>query len=100
MLKREDILSMVPGRELDALVAEKVIGRRSSWTPYFPSIDIADGWEVIEKMKKRNWRIALNFEDDKWTALFYWDPNKQACEAVAGTAPEAICKAALLAVME
>lgn len=60
------------------------------------SEDISAAWEVITKMKEKNWWIALNAEDKEWNAMFYWDPHQQAYECDAETAPEAICKAALL----
>ncbi|MEW8987785.1 MAG: hypothetical protein AB2401_12450, partial [Bacillus sp. (in: firmicutes)] len=64
------------------------------------STDISAAWEVVKKLKEDNWCIALNSDYEIWSALFYWDPHKQAYECEADEAPEAICKAALLAVLE
>lgn len=119
-LTREQILAMEPGRELDSLVAEKVmhivaeqdekfkmdgyrVGKR--WYSYIPfySTDISVvAWEVVEKMKSNNWNFVLSDDlyQDRWVATFYWDPNQTPIEAESNSAPEAICKAALLAVME
>lgn len=128
-MTRDEVLAMKPGRELDALVAEKVMGWRKKTFPgggggytawvdengkalklisnftmieacrrcdYFrPSIDIAAAWEVVEKM-------AQEYDVSVWS-----DRNgKWACEINCvivddcDTAHEAICKAALLAVMD
>lgn len=123
-LTREKILSMPAGRELDALVAEKVMGwkqcsmegvriktcygkppefGRNDGRVRIPgySTDISAAWEVVEKVKQMNWFFILsdNLFPDKWEASLFWDPNGTMIEARAETAPEAICKASLLAVM-
>lgn len=132
-MTREEILAMKPGRELDALVAEKVMG----WTNFSPidpdcdygvgvngyrrnyakspdgqekpfpfySTDMSATWEVFEKIK----------EEGAWVEVA-WNPKKKHYRCLIGaepieglqtvdlsgtnTAAEAICKAALLAVME
>lgn len=109
---------MKSGRELDALVAEKVMG----WTgikPYLKSVgqhefltyvgwfqedglpkveiphystDIAEAWKVVEKFKgDRDIRIDSDFDGGYWV---YPSPvfNKP---IHAKTAPHAICLAAL-----
>jgi hypothetical protein len=79
-MTRDEILNMPAGREMDALVAEKVFGRKtawfsgpggpvitggtmakvSTWTPIKPySTDIAAAWEVVEKMISNGWRFYL-----------------------------------------
>lgn len=121
-MTREEIEAMEPGRELDRLIRIHLFGDiDESWVwkewwgehwitdnkevatwfelPKY-STDISAAWEVITKMKERNWWIALNAEYKEWNAMFYWDPHQQAYECGAETAPEAICKAALLAVLE
>jgi hypothetical protein len=131
-MTRDDVLAMQPGRELDALVAEKVMGWAELWTdsknymayppceqkftigeaerhPVWPySTDIAAAWEVVEKIKHMNLYIATHVPaDGRITCIVDDDINGElTCDevkeyqVVADTAPEAICKAALLAVME
>jgi len=100
---------MKPGRELDALVAEKVMG----WAPEYPggwlhpprnhpnrkkyldhdgcsvlqpySTDIAAAWEVVEKIE---YNLEL-IEDEEWIASFF------GVRAFGKSAPHAICLAAL-----
>jgi len=117
---------MNAGRELDALIAEKVMGWHNNeanpsqpgmWgindyredgtpvlMPDFPaySEDIAAAWEVVEKIKRNGFK--LQFDYDTWIA--YWSHEDFLCgseEALepfgrADTAPHAICLAALKAV--
>lgn len=121
LVLREQILGMKAGRELDAHVAEKIMNWRKDRKPggywYAPnqpnlgrhsppqySTDIAAAWEVVEHMQSKaddwdflyfgpatgenNWRgWHCNFLDDRTLAF-------------GDTMPEAICKAALLAVLE
>lgn len=108
------------GRELDALIAEKVMGLTVEWwngevysitveegherssshvLPY--SDNIAAAWEVVEKLDNRNvvakemgvLRFTINRYDDGYTARFF------SVGATADTAPLAICLAALQAVL-
>jgi len=122
-MTRDEILNMPEGRELDALVAEKVMGcdtKQFIWKRYGKpdaiqdceyggpcnySTDIAAAWQVVEKMEHDDWwweaaNVVPNSDpivyEFKWThrgviKAFY------ACE---DTIPLAICRAALLAVME
>ncbi|SDJ62085.1 BC1872 family protein [Paenibacillus naphthalenovorans] len=116
-LSREEILAMPSGRELDALVAEKVMGwnvkfmgdilwgwmysetERNRWynVPKF-SADISAAWKAVEKMKRNDWVFVINSISEEWTALFYLDRIHEH-EVTCNSAPEAICKAALLAIM-
>lgn len=124
-MTREDILAMVPGPELDRLVATEVKGI----TPYIDSegsfhnlyyveskkayrlipkysTDIAAAWEVVERINHhiieiskrekirgyvtyRVWVFtrSLEYPDECWDRLVQVEGK---------TAPEAICKAALL----
>lgn len=104
-------------RELDALVAEKVMGLGSQWTvqqqpdgtfvptgevwyecPEF-STDIAAAWQVVEWMRKWHDRglifkvFPVGFQFD-YSAVFQSRDNEQ-WDAQAETAPLAICLAAL-----
>lgn len=106
---------MESGRELDALVAEKVMGLKqiltpggievgwsisskigaSSLKPY--STDIAAAWKVVEKLNLLDKNCLLH-DEGKWSVC----PFDGAATIYAGidaeTAPHAICLAALKAV--
>ena len=112
-MKRDEILNMPAGQEMDALVLERVLrkavlrepGGRPHFltTPY--SSDIGSAWEVVEKLKT----------DGKWLSIsthLIGTNNQWCCEysdnslqsevnvTMADTAPLAICRASLLAIME
>jgi len=107
-LTREQILAMPAGRELDALVRKHVFGwsligdgRSKSPDGYqirsIPdySTDIAAAWEVAEKFETIE---VKRFHTDK--GLWFCEIKEKIWHRSYGaTAPEAICKAALLAVM-
>ena len=98
---------MEAGRELDALIAEKVMddmlaGIRLDGSPMFDDIphystQIADAWLVVEKLGKSfdvsRCRKFQEIEAWFWEASFHNGPDAQA-----DTAPLAICLAALKAV--
>lgn len=107
-------MDLKPGRELDALVAEKVMGEDLSplgtlhgrEIPYVPphySTDIAAAWQVMEHItaQKRDdfgW-FDLRFVNDRWKATFITGAYYEARDHIeAPTAPHAICLAALKAV--
>jgi hypothetical protein len=128
-MPRDEVLGLKPGRELDALIAEKVMGFRCvvdkgngnvSWIAYgvygethtppmawkkwnykVPpySTDIAAAWEVVEKMSEQWPQYQLAKIEDGWSVMWGFDGYGWP-EATGKTAPEAICKAALLAVMD
>jgi hypothetical protein len=103
---------MTPGRELDALVAEKVMGCLSGvsvlddgrhclwinrhWVDLLPySTDIAAAWEVVEKLTRSGWYFELRAPN--YLASFFRGIDSH-CESIeAPTAPHAICLAALKA---
>lgn len=109
---------MKAGRELDALIAEKVFGLKIEWEHYAAgsrpmvieedvrgnkmaphySTQIADAWLVVEKMKTNNYCFTLyDAYDPEWAALF--SPRDAELNlAEAATAPLAICLSALKAV--
>ncbi|WP_245856106.1 BC1872 family protein [Paenibacillus rigui] len=105
---------MDSGPELDKLVAEKVMGWTSiaklRWkdpkgvTNFVPdySTDISAAWEVVEKMSrgKTDCSFVLQFHFERYYAKFGEVPidNKRWNSYL--TAPEAICKAALLSTLE
>jgi hypothetical protein len=76
-------------RELDALVAEKIIGVRNEPVPPYAT-DIAAAWMVVETI-----RGAIYLERDHTSWLVLIDARY---EATAATASRAICLAALKAV--
>jgi hypothetical protein len=122
-LTREQIMSMEPGRELDALVAEKVMG----WIKYIqldvswwsdsdylnddgidlmvcdfkPSTNLQQAFEVVEKMRERGWyEIRISILQDVVAISMWQDDNTCRIEAEAETIPLAICRASLLAIIE
>lgn len=128
-MTRIEIFQMEAGREMDALVAEKVMGwiekkypmgRALYWTDsdghsqracieaWNPSTNISAAWEVIEKIEggQREMLCNLIHKGFGFTSLI-WEAELRECRgnhkyyiADATTAPLAICRAALLAVME
>ena len=109
---------MEAGRELDALVAEKIMGLGQYHTPEthyevigcgagcsfcIPppySTDIAAAWQVVEKLSMsgfwiiKSCRVSAPGKDD-WIE---WDVMYQNQRAIADALPFAICLAALNAV--
>lgn len=97
------------GRELDALVAEKVMndipGKALGSRHY--STDMAAAWEVVTWLQAKGWAVWIGNEgeDGTWTCLA-GPPNPNVIlpevtaeiETDADTAPLAICLAALKAV--
>lgn len=115
-LTRERILAMQPGRELNALVSERVIGTDNYPFPY--SSFIAAAWVVVEKLIESGWTVHVtrNTAEDvremkdvtciglaececlrsKAKAKF----GRQQVKTFADGAPHAICLAALLTTLE
>lgn len=113
MYNREEILAIPAGRELDHLVAMHVMGYEwkyddqwrlwgwqkgaDNWANHFsPSTDIAAAWEVVEKQYFPEVKKGYRGLDGiwMWCACFNgeWIMGK--------SAPEAICKAALLSLLK
>lgn len=123
-MKRDEELALAPGRKLDALVAEKVMGWRprvdfdviddlpcgvARYEPFSmdvrtfaPSSEIAAAFEVAEKMRESHLyvdvRTCSNFYE-VWVTLPPFQPGiPRTTETVTLTSlPLAICRAALLA---
>ena len=76
---------------------------RQEWTPRY-SQDIAAAWQVVEKLLADGFGVYLTRHDDsnEWNCTIGRGDkiNGEIAEAVATTAPVAICRAALLAVAE
>jgi hypothetical protein len=63
------------------------------------STHISAAWQVVEKMQANDWAVIIdNMKDSlgNWQVQFEKNENAKSCEA--GTAPHAICLAALKAV--
>jgi hypothetical protein len=113
---------MDAGRELDALIAEKVMGWNMSPAPFgttqdvyqcwhqenrplmtihmwTPSTDITAAWEVIEKMKDKGWGyIFVNGPTETSTNFWFYKTDDENHTASSMNEPHAICLAALKAV--
>lgn len=117
LMTRDDILNMPAGRELDLLIALKVMGWEHNslgdawiregepWVgcdEFQPSVDIAAAWEVVERLKELGVYLTIcTLENDYQCELDRLKTYELACDSVISeTAPLAICRAALLAVME
>ena len=112
MLTQADISCLPASRELDALVAEKVMGlflhryvsediepvvlnRDESKVPPY-STSLAAAWQVVEHFTNCPAGFGLR-KMSAWEALIVF-PGGAECSARADTAPLAICRAALKAV--
>ena len=105
-------------RELDALVAEKVMGweyipgfaatmAAPTWSQgenvyletakWHPSTSISDAFLVVEEMRKRGY--SMEHSEDPGEQCRVWfqisDDVRTCGKGIADTAPEAICRAAL-----
>jgi hypothetical protein len=126
----EQIDKMEAGREMDALIAEKVMGlnvkpifRPKNELKFMPgfvwhyedtweypeikdySTEIAEAWEVVEKLKLWIWRDEQgNICSGKPEYDDYYNKDRidtaMKHSAIAETAPLAICRAALKAVIK
>jgi Phage ABA sandwich domain len=99
-------------REIDRLVAEKVMGlkiddyyfvldekglREGELLNY--STNIEDAWRVVERFDKTDFRVIRNYSGNYSAGLMYWNKDTMVkFEAKAETAPLAICLAALKSV--
>ena len=114
---KEEILAMKAGRGLNIRVAEDVMKRKFAQDEIFGDMesldngvygylqpyseDISAAWQVIEKLKGYHPRIEFDPYSQNWEATFSAREADFSYPIVsATTAPEAICKAALLALLE
>ncbi|HHW13720.1 MAG TPA: hypothetical protein GXX28_02130 [Firmicutes bacterium] len=121
-MTRDEILAMKPGRELDALVAERVLGykvvdvlpqgitymagKRKRWikNPNY-STDVAAAWEVRSELLESHGGVELVRMCEKHPELCElttsrWRDSKEqrvVIAVMADSMPEAVCKVALLA---
>jgi hypothetical protein len=124
MTTKEKIMAMKPGRELDAIVSQKIFGwqitpslRESSnynrgihpyteKVTYFPSpsTTIADAWEVVEELQRKHPMFTFNIQRRDYTkSVLVWidwrqghNENIPNLYVEADTLPEAVCKIALI----
>jgi Phage ABA sandwich domain len=89
-------------REIDRLVAEKVMGWEAgkyAYGSWFPTTNIADAWKVVEKLSKDGFEFQVWREKNgKYNVEFAKDFFYVFGFAESETAPLAICLAALKAV--
>ena len=108
---------LTAGREMDAMVAERI----THWKPLgistdyrgvpFPeecphySTDLAAAWRVVERIvppltpenPEREWEFKLDTLRNGFRATFLHKPTRTPWPAESARMPEAICKAALMA---
>jgi hypothetical protein len=98
-MNRDYILGLSVGEELNNLVTHEIMGYENNW-----SESISAAWEVVEKITSKGYDLKLHcvplVVNNMFDCTIYNDEVELAHVAMKSTAPEAICKAALLAVME
>jgi len=108
-MTRDEILAMPAGRELDQLIDERFFGREFTTFPmgncyhdgrrwvrsHNYSTDISDAWEVVEKLGDL---FAVRKTPKGYIGHVITDKNEEAITC--NSAPEAICKVALLVILE
>jgi hypothetical protein len=110
-MTRDEILNMPAGREMDVTIGYHVmdlVAPPGVYPEY--STDIAAAWEVVEKIseqKNAQVYICTNFSSEFGDTFYVeiyknWDGEQEQIltSATAETAPLAICRGALLAVIE
>ena len=110
----EEILNLSPGRDLDSHIALRVMGLKEIiivGKHYFTdpidtqlksySTDIRAAWEVVEKLSRGqvDRSFVMEFHFERYYARFGEVPFRPYRNEMYVTAPEAICKAALQAVI-
>jgi hypothetical protein len=128
-MNRDDILNMEAGREMDDLIATRVMGWKmgntsvlprmnipvwhdgnwniSHFYEWRPSTDIAAAWEAVDKLRKDGFNcvFSLPYTNSAIRQHILFDGGEEtdarSSDWVYGDElPLAICRAALLAVME
>ena len=97
-MTRDEILVMKPGRELDALVAREIFGVQNPDSRWRPSEDISAALEVAECFQDIRIIRYVDPEMEAWKCEIH--KNGVVYFALEKNMAYAICKAALLAVME
>jgi hypothetical protein len=83
-------------RELDQFIAAQIMKQQG--TPYYTST-MSEAWKVAEKMIEKyhlelKLDVFLGVSGQRWTASFYSPNLCRRFEALGGSAPLAICRAA------
>jgi len=120
-MTRDEIIKMPAGKELDALIAEKVLGYQKLSFPAMPkyqrpsengiqalydlpdySTKIHAAWEVLEKMESLGfaWELATDLNSVWCEFANVHDHTKYINANGNSSAPFAICRAALLAIAD
>ena len=101
-MTRDEILNMPAGRELDRLVMEWVTEFTVDDNFHIPaySTDIAAAWDVKGKIGFPISLVESMLGGDFSCELLIDADAGKTVEAIADTAPLAVCRAALLAVMD
>lgn len=110
-MTKDEIMNMPAGREMDALIGHHVMGLVGPSDIYWEySTNISAAWDVVEKIgEKKNTQLYLctnfssEFGNQFYAEIFInWDGEAEnvVTSATAETAPLAICRASLLAVMK
>jgi len=97
-MTRDEIMKMQPGWELNALVAREIFGVQNPDPLWRPSEDISAALEVAERFRDIRITRYVDPETKMWKCEIY--KNGVVYFALEKTMAAAICKAALLAVME
>ena len=96
-MSKQEILTMEAGDKLDELIAGEIFHwvYKARVMPHY-STDISAAWQVVEKLIKR-YVFDLYFDDvgDCWVCKLF--DGHQEYKGYGWAAPEAICKAALIA---
>lgn len=125
ILTREAVREMLAGREMDALIAERVMGWRLkrqepaaddvwyeregvtiSIHEWKPSTEISDAWKVIEHRRSQDWWQEIRSAGGRTGNWIVCTDNAEDPEASrltiweSPTAPLAICRAALLSTID
>lgn len=85
-------MTTLKGRELDACIAEQIMGW-SSLSMRF-STDIAAAFQVVEKMREEGWLFSLSNDGTEWSCQFS-KPMGAEVRTSGGNAATVICLAAL-----
>jgi hypothetical protein len=100
-MTRDEILKMEAGWEMDAKVGALIMGKKKliEFDCFEPSTDISAAFEVLEKLGEVSWSLSpcWSLGTGKRVGFSFWIGGET---TVAPTAPLAICRAALLAVMD
>nr|AJG38117.1 hypothetical protein [bacterium enrichment culture clone fosmid MGS-K1] len=104
-MTKDEILALESGRYMDGLIIVALDLPRALDTPggsrlMAYSTDRADVWRVVNKLQTSGFGICLYSYPTNYTWFCSVMGKEYIHSAHAGRAPEAICKAALLAVQE